>query len=164
MKYVKPITSVVLAVLLGFTVVCFTYKSVNAEKIDSEITKAFDEGAETVAVYIWLSDIDQDSVDAEVKEKTGLTKWNLESGSRDTEMKKVDTYISERRSIAREKLVAKNTAFVREVGIEEEAIIFQSAYAPMLIAELTEKQVKKLSKRSDVISMGLYHEARVVAE
>ncbi len=52
-------------------------KEVVASKVDEKVLSAFDDGAQTVKVYVWLNDIDQKQVDKAVEQKTGLRADNL---------------------------------------------------------------------------------------
>ncbi len=200
MKAIKRITSVVLSLIFCFgfaaTSVADTLLSTQQaalSKIAPEITQAFEDGAKKVPVYIWLTDINQASVEKEVEQKTGLTRDTLSvntetisaelamaitsestrgfsektttefnsylertAQARELERINTDTYISERRAIARSKIESKNTAFVTSAEISEKSIIFQSAYAPMIIAELSEYQVQMMAGRLDVATMTMY--------
>jgi len=205
MKVIKRITSVVLSLIFcfGFAATCMADTLLSTQqaalsKIAPEITQAFEDGAKKVPVYIWLTDINQDSVEAEVKQKTGLTRDTLSvstetisselaqaitdestrgfsektttefnsylertAQARELERINTDTYISERRAVARSKIEAKNTAFVTSAEISESSIIFQSAYAPMIIAELSEYQVQMLAGRMDVELIEIYKESNI---
>ncbi len=52
-------------------------KDVIAGKVDEKVLSAFDDGAKTAKVYVWLNDIDQKQVDKAVEQKTGLRADNL---------------------------------------------------------------------------------------
>lgn len=208
MKVIKRITSVVLTLILcfGFAATCMADTILSTQqaalsKIAPEIMQAFEAGDKKVPVYIWLTDINQDSVEKEVEQKTGLTRDTLSvstetisaelataitnestkgfsektttefnsylertAQARELERINTDTYISERRAIARSKIEAKNTAFVTSAEISESSIIFQSAYAPMIIAELSEYQVQMLAGRMDVVKMAKYEEQKIATD
>ena len=56
----------------------------------------------------------------------------------------VDTYISEKRAIAREEYNKQNNAFVEEY-LEEANISFISSYAPMIICDTTKEIINELN-------------------
>jgi len=64
-------------VLHQFATAVSANKEVIASKVDENVLSAFDDGAQTVKVYVWLNDIDQAQVDKAVEQKTGLRADNL---------------------------------------------------------------------------------------
>ena len=66
----------------------------------------------------------------------------------------VDTYISEKRAIAREEYNKQNNAFVEEY-LEEANISFISSYAPMIICDTTKEKINELNNIEEVESISL---------
>lgn len=66
------------------------------------------------------------------------------------ERERTDNYIMSRREISRGKYNEKSAKVLKEVSIPEEDILFKSQYAPMIIAELTKKQIVECSKSQAV--------------
>lgn len=69
---------------------------------------------------------------------------------------RANTYISARREISREKYILNNTQFTANNKIEAENILFSSSYAPLVVAELTADEIKKVAQQSQTIFIDLY--------
>ncbi len=78
--------------------------------------------------------------------------------SRKREKERTDRYISERRAIASSQYTNHNSKSVVQLSIDSSDVLFVSRYSPMIIAELTPKQIEKLSKSKIVESLDLYQE------
>ena len=70
----------------------------------------------------------------------------------------VDTYITEKRAVAREEYDNQNNAFVAEY-LNDANILFISSYAPMIIAELTKNEIYELEDVNKVESIYLYDDS-----
>lgn len=66
----------------------------------------------------------------------------------------VDTYISEKRAVAREEYNRQNNTFVDEY-LNNANISFISSYAPMIICEITKEKVNELNNIEEVESISL---------
>lgn len=67
----------------------------------------------------------------------------------------VDTYICEKRSVAREEYNRHNQEFICE-NLKDENITFVSSYAPMIIGEMTKEKIIALNSIDAVESISLY--------
>jgi hypothetical protein len=200
----------------------FTSQSVIAQepegsKITIELQEALDEldNDDLVPVYVWINDIDHESVKEIVFDNTGFSEEMLMdvsyeiykplkdnsihkmdeqfghkpefeevdavySGSEINDIQNVDedyikkvkdfyvanqdeilqlsadvdTYISEKRAIAREEYNKQNNAFVEEY-LEEANISFISSYAPMIICDTTKEKINELNNIEEVESISL---------
>lgn len=81
---------------------------------------------------------------------------------RKAEKEKTDKYISKKRSNYKDRYNKKSKNFLDKAKISKEEIIFISQYAPMIIAELTLKQIEKVAKDDSVTDIEMYYE--LVAE
>lgn len=81
---------------------------------------------------------------------------------RKAEKEKTDKYISEKRSNYRDKYNKKSKDFLEKAKISDDEIIFRSQYAPMIIAELTLKQIEKVAKADEVENVRLYIPSRSI--
>ncbi|MDO4419239.1 MAG: S8 family serine peptidase [Ruminococcus sp.] len=72
---------------------------------------------------------------------------------REKERKRTNEYIMTRREFSREKYNDKSDKVVKDISINEKDIVFKSQYAPMIIANLTVKEIKTYCKNIDVTSI-----------
>ncbi len=180
-------------VLHQFATAVSANKEVIASKVDENVLSAFDDGAQTVKVYVWLNDIDQAQVDKAVEQKTGLRADNLAvidenisnelakeimidsfaykltdstqtdlqayfartAKQRVIEKQRTDDYITVRRAQSKQEYNIKSNMFLEQTDVEDENIIFKSNYTPMLILELTEREVKEIARRNDVVDIAI---------
>ena len=98
-----------------------------------------------------LSETDDESVSDELAKYLKKTEKK-----RKAEKEKTDKYIEKKREKYRDKYNEKSKDFLEKAKISDEDIIFRSQYTPMIIAELTEKQIKKVAKSDEVSSIILY--------
>lgn len=135
---------------------------------------------EKIPVSIWYKDIDQDNVDIMTKEETGYSidslSVNMENdiqsidnaeqlkdylsktaNQRKIEKTRTDKYINKRRELSRKQYVKAVDKFLNEVSIADDDIIFKSQYAPMVIANMSANDIKKISENNLVQSID-YHE------
>lgn len=101
-----------------------------------------------------LSETDDESVSDELAKYLKKTEKK-----RKAEKEKTDKYIEKKREKYRDKYNEKSKDFLEKSKIEDEDIIFRSQYAPMIIAELTEKQIKKVAKSDEVCEINYYQES-----
>ncbi len=80
---------------------------------------------------------------------------------RKAEKEKTDKYISEKRSNYRDEYNKKSKDFLEKAKISDEEIIFRSQYAPMIIAEITLKQIEKVAKYESIMSISFYEDKDV---
>lgn len=113
-----------------------------------------------VDVIVWITDVDDDAVAAEVKQKTGLTE-NTVNDSLGIET--VKNYVSEKRSAYTQKYNTSNTAFINTAKNDCETldVIFQSSLSPMMIVSANRQDLRKLSMNINVVSMDLFVNATV---
>jgi len=97
-----------------------------------------------------------------IEEKTSLKDFERINSFYDAnkrEIKKlsldVDTYISEKRTIAKDEYDRKNKEFVDKY-LRGARIEFISSYAPMIICEVTKEKIKELDNIEAVESLSLY--------
>lgn len=99
-----------------------------------------------------LSETDDESVSDELAKYLKKTEKK-----RKAEKEKTDKYIEKKREKYRDKYNEKSKDFLEKAKIEGEYILFRSQYSPMIIAELTEKQIKKVAKSDEVCEITYYH-------
>ncbi len=100
-----------------------------------------------------LSETDDETVSDELEKYLKKTEKK-----RKAEKEKTDKYIEKKREKYRDKYNEKSKDFLEKAKISDEDIIFRSQYAPMIIAELTEKQIKKVAKSEEVCEINFYEE------
>ena len=160
-------------------------ESTNSENIQIIGDKLYDilnnsADNEKIPVSIWYKDIDQDNVDIMTKEETGYSidslSVNMENdiqsidnaeqlkdylsktaNQRKIEKTRTDKYINKRRELSRKQYVKAVDKFLNEVSIADDDIIFKSQYAPMVIANMSVNDIKKISENNLVQSID-YHE------
>lgn len=123
------------------------YGEADLEVVDEDISE------ELAAAICSLSEKEDDSVADELQEYMQKTEKK-----RKAEKEKTDKYISEKRNNYKEKYNKKSKDFLEKAKISEDDIIFRSQYAPMIIAELTIKQIEKVAKSDEVTDISLYEE------
>ena len=179
---------------LGVTALCYpmttTAKEDYSYKIDSALAEKLDkmDKSDNIDVYIWYEDINQDIVDAKVKEITGMTaedcseidfssttkKYNeigsefdnevmkeyIESTNdmRKAEKEKVEKYTMARMQIASKMYIEKSQKLINEISLDNRNIIFKSELAPLIIANLTSEEIKKANEISYTKIIGYYEE------
>ncbi len=123
------------------------YGEKDLEVIDENIS-------EELAVAIsGLSEKEDDSVADELQKYMKKTEKK-----RKAEKEKTDKYISEKRKNYKDEYNKKSKNFLEKAKISDDDIIFRSHYAPMIIAELTIKQIEKVAKSDEVTDISRYKE------
>lgn len=80
---------------------------------------------------------------------------------RQQEQAQTDTYIMAKRETARNEYQKSSAKVISEVAIEESDLIFNSRYAPMVVAELTPAEIMVAAKNSRVLSIDYYVEPEI---
>lgn len=139
--YAVPVTDTIITV------------SVMSDELIDKLNSVND--TDIVDVIVWITDVDDDAVAAEVKQKTGLTE-NTVNDSLGIET--VKNYVSEKRSVYTQKYNTSNTAFINTAKNDCETldVIFQSSLSPMMIVSANKQDIRKLSMNINVVSMDLY--------
>lgn len=78
--------------------------------------------------------------------------------ARKIEKDRTDTYKKGRKEIATQKYKEKSGNVKKQLSVNDNNIVFSSQYAPMIIANMTAKEVEKASKLSVVEEIGYYEE------
>lgn len=133
-----------------------------------------------IPVYVWQKDIDQAQVERDVEARTGLNENTLavisnasldlteenrpemalkaEEAARALEKEQTDTYLTERRALAKERTTAKNAQLLRTQNIDKADVLFESRYAPMMILNLTPDEIEAMARDELVESIAPYTE------
>lgn len=115
------------------------YGEKDLEVIDENIS-------EELAVAIsGLSEKEDDSVADELQKYMKKTEKK-----RKAEKEKTDKFISEKRKNYKDEYNKKSKDFLEKAKIADDDIIFRSQYAPMIISELTLKQIEKVAKSDNI--------------
>lgn len=80
------------------------------------------------------------------------------------EQQLTDRYIDTKRQVARERYTAMHQSDLAILGLDEDAVVFSSQYAPMMVLKLTRNQINKISKYKQISSIALYEEERIIEE
>ncbi len=75
--------------------------------------------------------------------------------------RKVDNYISAKRTESSNMYNSKNTSILNKLNIDEENIIFQSQYSPLQIVSLSKEKIYEVANNSKVESISLYQELEI---
>lgn len=148
---------------------------------------------EKLPVVIWTTDINQKLVEYDAEKATGIdaTEYYSETNSealktlsvkdgtvtessfkqylketrkeRKEQLKETSRFNKAKRSLAKEKYIELNNAFADD-NMNKSDVTFSSNYAPMIIANVTPKQIEKISNRLNVVSIDLYSDAEKEAE
>ena len=70
---------------------------------------------------------------------------------------KVEQYVATRRRIAREAYTASNAAYVAQLGLQDDDVLFVSRYSPMIIAKMSSMQIRNVNTNA-VTSIDLVDE------
>lgn len=133
-----------------------------------------------IPVTVWQKDIDQARVDQDVETRTGLNENTLavisnasldltaenrpemalkaEKAARALEKEQTDTYLTERRALAKERTTAKNDQLLHAQNIDKADVLFESRYAPMVILRLTPDEIETMARDERVESIAPYTE------
>jgi hypothetical protein len=169
MKKVLSLT-IAIVLLLGVFAMPVSSEDDIIQKITDELQAKLDElnDSDKVDIYIWTYDIDYEAVEDEVESLTGFREESFQADAnemyserseeeRDELSQNVDNYIMAKREISSREYGILNTDFV-ENHIPNANIIFQSQFAPMIIAEVTKADVYRLEELDDVWHLDLYVE------
>ena len=77
---------------------------------------------------------------------------------RGREREKTNTYINTKRQISKEKYEIKSAEIIQNVGIVKNDIIFNSKFAPMLLAVLSTTEIQRIVKDSRIEKIYLFNE------
>ena len=140
---------------------------------------------EKLPVYIWTQDVDHAEVEQQVEAKTGLSADSLVSQQkkadfdvarmasieqanqtmqahleeteavREQERIQTNAYVEARRQTYVAEYSAKNARSLNRLGVNEEDILFQSQYSPMVVVNMSPGEIASASKNAAVVSMGL---------
>ena len=141
--------------------VAIWYKDVNQNQIDTLTKQRIGYDVDSVALdYEMPSPIlidklknDDPKAEAEMKEYLEFT-----SKQRQAEKQRTDNYIQTRREISRGKYNEKSSQIINEIDLSSNDIIFNSQYAPMIIAKLTKEEIEKFSKDERIEDISYYEE------
>lgn len=103
------------------------------------------------------SEADRDSLSTET-EKMLQAYLDRTAAQRTQERERTDLYLSTRRAESKAKYNEQSATFLAKNALSSEKVIFNSNYAPMLILELTEQEVKNIALNSEVKSVTLFNE------
>lgn len=142
---------------------------INQAKIDPEIYDNVDSKG-LVSVYIWLEDIEENQLEECVEKEIGFNKNDLElnkmkdfknfsnsNKERQEFNEKTDKYIDSKRKNAKEMHKNKKQDIVVLDSISDN-IIYESEYAPLVMAELTVEEIEVVAESEAVVEIGYYSE------
>ncbi len=72
---------------------------------------------------------------------------------REKERQRTNEYIMTRREFSRVKYKDKSAEVIKKILIDEKDIIFKSQYAPMIVANITAKEIKEYCRNKDITSI-----------
>ena len=145
------------------------------DKISEELLSALEslDDDEQVPVYVWTEDIDYELVKIMVEENTGYTKESFSTdGKYESDEERmvvsyeIDIYISAWRNAAKRLYNEKHRYFESNCLSRFENIkqVFKSQYAPMMICELSKRDVYMLAYDDQVTAISLFVEMEAVSE
>lgn len=145
--------------------VAIWYTDVDQKEIDKMTAQKVGYSKDDVAVDYempsqeLLSDLkaDEEGADAELQAYMARTEQQ-----REKEHKRTDDYIMTRREFSRAMYNEKSASIINDLNINEEEIVFNSQYAPMIIAELTVAEISLFSKKLSVTDLFYYEEIEEV--
>lgn len=173
-----------------------------SDKIDEVLAEKMNTASdnELIPVWVWMTDIDMDELEQDIKTQTGLTQQkiaiakseisydslvnstdvtsltSLDKGTQATSQENVSTYLestksqrqkiaedtevyfSAKKSLAQQRYIATNTSKIRQLGITNNKIDFQSELTPSFVAFLTKDEIIETAKSSTVVDMGYFSE------
>lgn len=163
-----------------------------SEKLQDKMSQLYTEGKseEKLPVYIWYQDIDQEAVERETEEQTGVNRMELDtlldvdveemiiSGTeaekqeyleekeqqREEVSELTDTFIIAQRENSRESYEKQYQDISKRLEIEDTDVMYRSRYAPMVIAQMTCGEIERLEQREEVEDIDLYEEVEVKPE
>lgn len=103
-----------------------------------------------------IATLSENPTDKTVKEEIRAY-MNKTKNKRAKEKEKTEKYIGEKRKNYKEEYNKNSKSFLEKAKINDEDIVFTSQYAPMIIAELTIKQIEKLTKTDNVKEISYYN-------
>ncbi|OGO92472.1 MAG: hypothetical protein A2Y17_10985 [Clostridiales bacterium GWF2_38_85] len=158
----KKILSVLLVVFIVFMTMPNALASdIEADKLSDELQDALTSTTdELIDVYIALYDIDYGKVKAEAYQ---ATKMSIESFDEKVSLNDVESYLTQKKNIAKKYYEQQNSAFVDSIANEKSTqIIFKSKYSPIIIARMSRFEVKNLQSNKMVSGVSLFQNQEVV--
>lgn len=137
------------------------YQDIDQTVVDNEVEKELSYNIDDISVdfempsYELIEKAMNSDVDSHKEIDNYLSKTKT---SRAKEKIKTDNYLSKRRSLSRTEYNKKSNDILKEFSIDSENIIFNSQYAPMIIAELTVSQIEDLKKSDSIKRLSLFKE------
>lgn len=122
------------------------------ESAPNDLVKALEEASENT-----YDKKQRDATAGKLKEYIDETKVQ-----RKQEKEKMETYVKERRNIARDLYVQNNTDLIKKLNLPEKEITFQSQLTPSLIIKLDKSQIISTAKSSSVESIDFYDDSEQV--
>ena len=136
------------------------YKDINQPQVDNIVKTRTGLTAENAAVdYAMPSPALLNSLQNEEPGSQAQMQAYLAATAqaRALEAQRADTLIMTRREVAREQYNVKSAGIIEEANLDADDIIFKSQYAPMVIAKMTQKQIKELVKNENTETVSLYN-------
>ncbi|MBE6824219.1 MAG: hypothetical protein E7513_02615 [Ruminococcaceae bacterium] len=137
------------------------YKDISQEVIDTQVKNSIGLTVDTLSEDLpmpdatLLNEIKADNINAENNMQAYLAKTEKE---RAKEKENTDRFVQTRRGLSRKAYAEKSKQIKDIASINNSDVIFNSQYAPFIICELTEPQIKALEKDSRIESIGYYEE------
>lgn len=194
MKAIKMIISLLMAIFLlsSSTVPIFAVDKGDTIKTEDKISETLKEifketdREDSIPVYVWYQDIDQNEIDERVFQETGLTPQTCDiipsisldslssndtevsdfvsdyigitESQRKTEKELVSKYNMSRQILASEEYAKKSQVLISNTVLGEDNVKFISSLAPMIIADLTQNEILSLANNPLVDSISYNNE------
>lgn len=84
--------------------------------------------------------------------------------ARTLEEKRTEEFVMTRREVSREKYGEKSEGLIRENELNKENIHFISQYAPVIIVEMTKKEIEENAQKKNVTNISLFQEGKIIEE
>lgn len=161
-----------------------TEKEEKVSKISDALLEKIQENSNSnqeIPIVIWYNDINHSNVEKEAEEQTKISADDLSAISENTdinsisdmnqylkkteksrkqEQKKADNYIKAKREISKEKYIKSVDKITKKLSLSKNSIIFESKFAPMIIANVKTKDIDKISKCDTVNNIDYYVEPK----
>ncbi|MBE6825062.1 MAG: hypothetical protein E7513_06925 [Ruminococcaceae bacterium] len=137
------------------------YKDIDQDEVDMLTTKATGltrESCEVVGEFPsteLLASLEKGETDAQKQMEKYMASTKKD---REAERNLTDLYAKKHREIANQKYIQKSNNIRKTLSISDSEIVFSSQFTPLIIADMTAKEIEKASKNSEIDEISLYHE------
>lgn len=136
------------------------YQDINQKQVDNVVTEQTGLTRDNIAVKFempkptLLNSLKNEELGSQQQIQSYLSRTKI---FRKQEAERTDEFIKTRRAISRQKYNNTSKKIINNTVMKSSDVLFKSQYAPMVIANISKKQIEELSRNSLIESISLYN-------